>query len=239
MRVALLLSGELRDSIESYKLLKENLLDIYNPDVFISTWENLVPIKNTRLKTLPPENDTDYRELMRMYNPINFEVEDYSSGFEEIWNQKTQQNFHKLETNANLISIISMWYKTMRVTQLKSNYESLMGFKYDIVIKSRPDLKLHEPIHLFPPYENTLYIPKGWDWSGGWNDLFAFGGSEVMDIYGNIFNGLVDVTNRMHRINPERFLRRYIQTQTNLELERPKISISLRGMRIEDTYSWC
>jgi hypothetical protein len=40
MKVALIFSGQFREAKHCYKGFKENILDIYNPDVFISTWSN-------------------------------------------------------------------------------------------------------------------------------------------------------------------------------------------------------
>lgn len=239
MRVALLLSGEIRDTMNSLSILKKNFLDLYNPDIYISTWRNTKEIQQSKMFDTPPPDDSGYDMILKNYNPIAMDVESYNRGYNDRWKSLVKENESKLESNANLVSTISMWYKVMRVNNLKSDYEKTMGFKYDIVVKSRPDLKLETPVELKVPTQNTIYIPRGWDWSGGINDLFAYGTSESMDLYTNVFSNFVEVANSMKIINPERLLKQYLFLKTDLIVERPEIDVSLRDMNIKETWAWC
>ena len=216
MKVCLLLSGGMRTATETFTSFKSNLLDRYDTDVFISTW-----------------NYDNVYESIDLFNPISFDVENYEAGFQSKWETLVTHNQHKLETNANLVSMISMWYKTLRVNQLRTQYENLMGFKYDLIIKTRPDIKIEEPINLIQ--SPNLSIPYGWDWSGGINDLMAWGNQSNMQVYCELFYMFIELANSMNKINPETMLRQYLNIK-NIKPERPKIDLTLRDVNIKTTY---
>jgi hypothetical protein len=216
MKVCLLLSGGMRNATETFTSFKSNILERYNTDVFISTW-----------------NCHNVYESINLFNPISFDVENYEAGFQSKWETLVNHNQHKLETNANLVSMISMWYKTLRVNQLRTQYENLMGFKYDLIIKTRPDIKIEEPINLIQ--SPNLSIPYGWDWSGGINDLMAWGNQSNIQMYCELFYMFNALANYMDKINPETMLREYLNIK-NIKTERPEIDLSLRDINIKTTY---
>jgi hypothetical protein len=219
MKVCLLLSGGMRNATETFPSFKSNLLDRYDTDVFISTW-----------------NSHNVYNSINLFSPISFDVENYEAGFESKWNELVSHNEYKLETNANLVSMISMWYKTLRANQLKKKYENLMGVKYDLILKTRPDIILEEPIELIQ--SDSLAIPFGWDWSEGINDLMAWGNQSNMETYCELFYSFVSLSNSMDKINPETMLKEYLKIK-NIKTERPKVDLTLRDMNIKTTYWFC
>lgn len=216
MKVCLLLSGQMRNADEVFPSFKSNLIDRYDTDVFISTW-----------------NSHNVHQSINLFNPISVDIENYEAGFQSKWNELVSHNEHKLETNANLVSMISMWYKTLRANQLRKKYENLMGFKYDLIIKTRPDIILEEPIELIQ--SDNLIIPFGWDWSEGINDLMAWGNQTNMETYCELFYMFTSLANSMDKINPETMLREYLKIK-NIKPERPKVDLTLRDMNIKTTY---
>ena len=222
MKIALLLSGEIRDSFHNYKYLKENLLDLYDVDIFLSTWKS-----------------EGLDRVLQIFKPVSVDVEDYDRGYNKLWVSTVSPYEHKLEPNASLVSCMSMWYKTFKVNLLRLQYEQLMGTKYDVIIKSRPDLKLEEPFKLEIPKDNTLYIPRGWDWSGGVNDLCAYGTSEMINKYSNLYLFYEEVIKNINvKINPEIILYYYLKGLGDLKLERPEIDMTLRNINIKSTYNF-
>lgn len=219
MKVCLLLSGNMRNATETFPSFKSNLLDRYDTDVFISTW-----------------NSHNAHQSINLFNPISVDIENYEAGFESKWKQLVSHNEYKLETNANLVSMISMWYKTLRANQLKKKYENLMGVKYDLILKTRPDIILEEPIELIQ--SDSLAIPFGWDWSEGINDLMAWGNQSNMETYCELFYSFVSLSNCMDKINPETMLKEYLKIK-NIKTERPKVDLTLRDMNIKTTYWFC
>ena len=219
MKVCLLLSGNMRNATETFPSFKSNLLDRYDTDVFISTW-----------------NSHNVHQSINLFNPISVDIENYEAGFESKWKQLVSHNEYKLETNANLVSMISMWYKTLRANQLKKKYENLMGVKYDLILKTRPDIILEEPIELIQ--SDSLAIPFGWDWSEGINDLMAWGNQSNMETYCELFYSFISLANSMDKINPETMLKEYLKIK-NIKTERPKVDLTFRDMNIKTTYWFC
>jgi hypothetical protein len=131
-----------------------------------------------------------------------------------------------------------MLYKTMRVESLLDGRNRWFGDVYDIVIKTRPDILIEEPIELIMPSANTIYIPKGWDWSEGIGDLMAYGDDKVMKDYCTLFYDFKAVIGNMDKINPERILKSYLDYYVvdDLKIERPEIDLTLRDMNIKSTY---
>ena len=227
MKVALLLSGNMTDWTVHYVYFKRYLLDHYDIDVFISTWKGY---KVDEIEGVRPVNT---------YNPITFDVQDYERGFENTWSKITEPFEVIKEKNTNLNNCMSMWYKTQRVNELKNEYQSLIGVNYDLVIKTRPDLKLEKRVVLEKPKKNTLYIPKGWDWSEGINDLFAYGNSKVMDVYSDLFSRITYLMQECNiKINPEVLLKNYINNSEGIKLKRPLIDMTLRDINIKETYNF-
>jgi hypothetical protein len=220
MKVCLLLSGQMRNGIETFPLLKSNLLDRYDTDIFISTW--------------------DYPNLhneLKIYNPIAVDIENYEAGFADKFKSIVSDNEYKLESNANLISAASMWYKTMKVNNIRREHQRWIGTEYDIVIKTRPDILIEQPIEFIKPELDTLYVPKGWDWSSGLNDLMAYGNEYTMHEYCRLFYDFKKVIDTMEIINPERILRKYLEDSDYVKkIERPEIDLTLRDMNIKSTY---
>lgn len=219
MKVALLLSGQIRDGVDIYEFFYKNFLCHYDVDVFISVWD-----------------DENLNEFIKIYNPVSVEVEKYTDLFKNSFYNKTIEFLPKLETNANLISLTSMWCKTKSVGELKIKYEEITKTKYDVVVKTRPDLKLEERITFDGIKDNTVYIPYGWNWSGGINDLLVYGDSNSVKKYCFLFDELVYLLKELDTINPEKVLQRYLRTKTNLKIKRPIIDMSLRNCNIKDTY---
>jgi FkbM family methyltransferase len=222
MKVCLLLSGQLRNAKETYPHFKKNLLDKYDVDVYISTWQS-----------------EHIQQIIELYKPVSVDIENYEFGFEEKWDTITKDEIHKLEKNSNLVSCISMWYKTMKVNRIRNDYQKLMGIQYDVVIKTRPDIKLEEPLELSQFNQNTLYVPYGWDWFYGINDLMAWGDESIMNSYCNLFYEFSNLVSRLDRINPERLLKEYIKNNSDIiKVTREYVDITLRDINIKQTYSF-
>ena len=219
MKVCLLLSGQMRNADEVFPKFKSNLLDRYDTDVYISTWDS-----------------PNIYDSIKLFNPIAFEIENYESEFQTIFKDIVKDDEWKLETNANLVSACAMWYKTMRVHQLKQNRDRWFGYQYDVIIKTRPDILIEQPIELIEPSQNTIYIPKGWDWSEGIGDLMAYGDNKVMNEYCTLFYDFKSTIKSMDKINPERILKTYLNDFEEIKIERPEVDLTLRDMNIKTTY---
>jgi len=208
----------MRNADEVFPLFKSNLLDRYDVDVFISTWDS-----------------PNVYNLIKLFNPIAVNIEDYTIQFTKKFKDIVKEDEFKLETNANLVSACAMWYKTMKVNQLMINHSKWFG-EYDIVIKTRPDIRIEQPIEFINPNSNTIYIPRGWDWSEGIGDLMAYGNVKTMNDYCTLFYEFKSIIKEMHKINPERILKTYLEKFDEIKIERPEIDLTLRDINIKTTY---
>jgi len=232
MKIALILSGQFRDAKKCYSSVKENILDRYNPDVFISTWTNPRSITPSGWFGDNFEDDCSLTDIMGMYNPKSIELETFDN---EV-NQPFREMARILDGNLDqpipqTINVSAMFYKKHRANLLRKNFEELNGFKYDVVIASRFDLEfLENPVIEVPV--NDIYIPIGFDWCDGICDLFAIGSSHTMDQYFDLFNMM-----RNYRLDnnvshtPELIMKHHIENK-KLNLQRYPLKYKLRGVNI-------
>jgi hypothetical protein len=208
MRVALLLSGGLDDG---YNSIHKNIIQKYNADVFFAYgWDSA---------TISEE------DFIHKWKPTEF----YYGKFPAIIqaNIKALERFDKHpETNPE--SLEKMCWGIYTANQLKSKYEQLNGFKYDFVIRCRPDLIIHNPLELKP---NDIFIPIGWDHRGGYNDTFAYGSSEQIDWYAELYNNLIDYAPHQ-KLHPESFLKTHLN-KSPYGIMRFNYPITLRGMDLD------
>lgn len=172
MRIALCLSGQPRSFRAGYEYLKRNLLDHYDVDIIWHSWQ------------LPDDLRQEVEGLYRPAKTIYTPTFDESSFFK--YDRTTHPQFPAKNT-------VHMLYSVFRSILLKQEYELLHGFEYDIVIKSRFDYALNRQLPFDEVLPGKLYVPncriKGHIPPNGLacNDQFAFGKSNVMDMYGMSF----------------------------------------------------
>lgn len=143
MRIAVCFSGQWRTGNYCYENLKQFFGILYPYcDFFIHTWDinkqkcyNLSNVfsKETKLTS------NDVNEIKNKYNPKKIIVDDYQIAYKELIKYEPL-----LYTNVNIFDIVQpLWYSFHKSIQLKNEYEIDNGFKYDYVIKLRPDILLH------------------------------------------------------------------------------------------------
>jgi len=231
MKVALILSGQFREAKHCYKGFKENILDIYNPDVFISTWINSSNITPSGWFGNYQKDDCTISEIIQMYNPKSVDLESFDDEnyqpFKKIADKLDSKINHKTKT----INVNAMWYKRYRANLLRNQFEKLNNFKYDVVISSRFDLEILEPL-TFHLDKDQLLIPIGFDWCNGLSDLFALGNSDTMNEYFDVINKI-----EYYRLEkeisetPELIMKYHVQHK-NIELNRFLLKFRLRGSNV-------
>jgi hypothetical protein len=227
LNVALLISGQVRNAKETYPSIKEKILDIYNPDVFIETWSNSSEIESHFNGVMP--NDSTLDEIEKMYNPKILSSEEYSKEIEEHFISRGLNKNTYAETKTT--NLYSMHYKIKKGFNLIEEYQSL-GKCYDIVIRIRFDIRLENFIDLYEVNPNKVYIPEGWNHRDGINDLFAIGGYEVMKKYCNLYSYLEEYSIAGSMFHPETLLKVHLE-KNSINIERPKIYYFLREQSSE------
>lgn len=165
MKLALCLTGLVRCWEEAYPSIKENILDKYDTDVFFAVWSELgyysgkgyLPEKNGYIVT--KENEKGFHDsgellntepLFDLYKPKIVHVEDFKH-FEPIA-EKRKEYFTKAWTRPK--NTISQGYMMYRGVQQILMYNEVHDVDYDIVFRSRPDIKFEEPL---PPLTRDIF----------------------------------------------------------------------------------
>jgi len=197
MRVALCISGSLRQYEACYYSLNKYVLTPLNCDVFLSTWYTTVPYK--QCNTHNPNADErqyDIEKAIKTYNPKLHNIELYDeqkrqelvdfSGF-ECQSLKVQDALY-----CYIHPILGQFYQIYQVHRLKQIYEHHHNFKYDYVIRTRPDILYFNEITQEKLLEinkesNIIYQPKRVDYGNMGNDQVIIGTSDNMNKFSNLY----------------------------------------------------
>ncbi len=94
----------------------------------------------------------------------------------------------------NVYNMIRHFINKKRVFNLLENYINQEKINYDIIISLRIDLHFNSKFEFNKIEENTIYIPKCYDY-GGINDQLAYGDFDAMKKYMNIFDNIIELLN--------------------------------------------
>lgn len=219
MKVALLLSGKIRDGIKNYRFLEKNLLSKYNVDIFINY-------------SYDDEDNEDYTafQIEKKFKPKLIRYHPYENEFASYLEKFVEFPF---SNDVRPTNFFKMLYGYNHANNLKNIWEEINGFKYDIVIKSRFDLKLIEPVDL-RLVNNSIFIPIGWDHLDGYNDLFAYGDSDSMNYYFGLYNNVLGYLKSGIELHPESLLKYHLEIGFT-DVYRFYLNAKLRDMEIYKT----
>lgn len=139
MRLAILLNGGWRGvswNIAQYNL---NLFKKYNPDYFIHTWDSYNGKRIAQTINDTPVVDTSdvkyniedlQKKIKDLYSPVYLQI-DSSHKMDAVFN---------VETNGCDTCGWAGWWSAWEANNLKRMYEQRVEFKYDVVIRLRPDV---------------------------------------------------------------------------------------------------
>lgn len=177
MKVALLISGYLRSYKNNISYIQDEIIKNFdNVDTYIHITKNENK-EDKYLNFIDEENDV--KNIVSILNPKSLII----------------------ENNININILKNQWSKLYKLNQLKITNEISENKKYDLVIRYRFDLRI-KTHHIFNNIEsNIVYIPKDskidksklQDPNDNYIcDALAFGTSEIMDKYFDIFKYLND-----------------------------------------------
>lgn len=126
-------------------------------------------------------------------------------------------------------NIISMFYSIDKANKLKKEYEEENNFKYDCVVRLRTDEYFLNPIGpLFSYNMSCINVLDEWaHLDYGINDHFAFGSSELMDLYLNVYDNFVELCESGAAVNPECILGFNANVKYKLPIEKHKWTYKL------------
>jgi hypothetical protein len=162
MKIAVCISGQPRSLDYSLKEIKANLIDTNNPDVFIHTWYH-PDFDNQPFDSTQPQVD----QKVGVWNPKTTElIHDVLKPIKTVFDRpRSFEEYSDLPgpVTANQPRMASMYYGIWKANELKKDYESEKGFKYDVVIRTRLDLVYFSPFILenyqIKNYSAAIYVP--------------------------------------------------------------------------------
>ncbi len=177
MKIAVCITGKIR----SWNQVKENVIqNIFkdNTDVFFVCDEDL-SISNVDHEIT--------KELQSFYDESNLQL------FNSRRNNET-----------SVENCINMFYKIMKCNELKKQHENKHNFKYDIVVRLRTDTIFNNVV-IFSEDKDKIFIPNNCDY-GGVCDQFAYGFSDLMDKFCDVFPNIKKYFDEGCKFHPETLL---------------------------------
>ncbi len=192
-RVALLMSGHLRSYNEAYASIKKFILDMYNPDVFIHTYNSpgyWTPDDNLELDNKHLDyTKEDFHHLKMLYAPIKLQIETLTPELQKSYRDEANKLFEKYGTkkrwgrNGN---IIAMFHNLKKCYNLMKDYEQSKNIKYDFIIRIRPDLVINSISTIFY-LDNDLYLAEKEE-KEFYEDVLFAGKRDSMDKILNLYD---------------------------------------------------
>jgi len=185
MNIALCISGQPRNVYRGIENILQNLK--FDFDVFSHAWWN----NNSNGTTFGEASELVKNDwITKMYENFNIKKilieEQKYFDVPEIFEKRKLKFTHTFGACSSQCSV----YKC---NQLKKKYESKKNFKYDYVIRTRYDFGLSIPINIDGFDNNFIYAPNDNSHRYGFNDQFAIGSSENMDIYSEVFPNIENI----------------------------------------------
>lgn len=240
MKTALCLSGHVR-SLKHNIVFYKNIIKDLNCDVFLHSWTtagwraqgNEIFLGKNTFKGFDHESeDVNQSEILELLEPKKAVFDVYLDHEEQFFNQAKRYTRLRVPHMDRPIQIVSMAYKIMKCNELKQEQEVENSFKYDVVLRSRPDI-VHFQSPITPNIkklieDNWLITPNEYCHETA-TDIFALGNSEIMDRYATLFNVLDEIYDDGCLFNPHNviehffnkwFPNKWLKTNLSIDLNR-------------------
>lgn len=173
MRVAVCISGQPRNALETFPYIYQHIIQPNNADVFFHTYfdPNNLYMEKTHLNRGECTLDKNIiDQLVHLYKPVCYLVEKPktfykpnlivpSSRIERSRKMNSTVNWTDDEHKRHTVKqMMSMFYSLFKANELKETYANEQGFTYDYVIRIRFDIVPLEPIQCSALDPNKLYF---------------------------------------------------------------------------------
>lgn len=183
MKIAVQMFGHLRTYDRCYGKLFENLINRYDCDIFIHTWDsvdhNTQTWHNYKVddKLSPSEIKNRVTEY---YKPTALKIEKQNVQDEGV--------IIAQDKAISVFGIRSMLYSMAQANLLREEYQQKTGTHYDYVVVIRPDIELWQPLVLEEFIQkteskdllNSFYFGGFYKYKNILNDWRSIGGSDVL-----------------------------------------------------------
>jgi hypothetical protein len=160
MKIALIIGGDLRTFADCFPSLENNILNYNRCDVFLHLY-----------------NEPLAEDAVRLLRPTKYIIEDKTSVIHDI---HAQCHINK-PPETDPAGVFYQW------RTVKMSFDLIGDGDYDMILKTRYDVKYTTPLRL-ENYDGTkLNVPIGGDWRGGLFDMLAWSSKKVMSRYCSLY----------------------------------------------------
>jgi hypothetical protein len=162
--------------------------------------------------------EEDKNIILNKLNPIDCNFEKFSD-VDKQFHEESKTLWTCCQPYSK--NVLSMYYKIHRVIEMVKN----SGKKYDAIVKIRPDIKFELDYKINSIEGNSIYITH----NGGWTedtigDSFLYGDMESMYIYGDMYNNLKTIWDKVGPSqSPEFCLFNHLSVNNKLNLKKEEI----------------
>lgn len=210
MRTAVCFSGELRSIDKCLPLIQTNILNnLPEYDLFYFTWKDDRHIKKLQLF----ENHPNIKSIV---------LEDRKIFDLNIFTNK------KIRGEVDLMGMLRQLYCLKRVNEIKNDYSSLHGVKYDWVIRIRPDIFIVDNTSFTIDENmdgNKVYIPNH-DNHHGYNDRFYVSSDQNMNVLCSRIDDLMEYAEIGGILHYEKFFK-FVVDINGIDVERIDLRFNL------------
>lgn len=189
MKVAVCFSGHTRTFEKTSQSIRQHLLDKYDCDVFMHTWDVKGTTRKEDVGGLTSIDVASLNALCKiktlMIEPqIQFDLENHDC-------------FLYARTPPH--NVKSKWYSAKKSFELSQQSE----VKYDVIVSVRPDMLFHENV-ILSSREKVLFLPGNVKTPNGTlHDYFAFGDVSVMKSYFELYDQFDHLCENVAQFRPE------------------------------------
>jgi hypothetical protein len=223
MKVAVILQGEPR-FCEEFDLFLKNLTGYSTVDYFMYFWKNNEStasfIGSSGHQVVSPFwQNVDKEKALEKFKqllPDNHRVIALELGDQSLVPiHEITENYAQETIQSN---VWKMWYSQYQANQLRVKHEQENNFKYDMVIRSRPDVAIIGELNAafmkehFDKDSSLVLMPRNKRCGYGvmMCDLFGFSTSDNMTIYTDIYNQALDHHSKGIKFHPETMLAKHL-----------------------------
>lgn len=139
IRLAVQVFGHLRTYAQCAAYLRKHVIDLYDTDVFMHTWDVTEHGGKTWYVDAARSNsvavdDKVISEIMRLYGPVLLEVKT-----QDFYPESGSYGTHE-KKKISLTGMKYMRYAQYRVNQLRREHQEKTGAQYDYILMVRPDI---------------------------------------------------------------------------------------------------
>ncbi len=235
LRIAFDVSGIQRFPHKSLNTIRnfETYCEAYT---FIHTWENSDFLKNYCYSNVEYNLEEPTESFVKRYPNVEYKIElnEYrkiAPYFDELFNKIKDPNWRKNSSH------FSMFYSMKQADLLRRNFEQKYKIKFDCVFRMRFDSDMKTPFNPRSYNLNKLNVPMDYQYAyekpipgkqRGINDQFAWGPSDLMTYYCDVFDHIIPICNSGTIFCPHSILGKHLLNR-NLSVDRPTITINING----------